>query len=173
MLYIFYTKYAKYNDFKQKYQELNSQLRLYCIEDYIDEQLDFEKNDVVYLLLNDIVLINKFINNFGNQVKIINKNYYINNLSKLDIQKTLDRHKILVPKILNSESTFPFLLKSINHQEKNIIINSIDDLNNFFKNMNIEEFYKEEIITYNKEYKIYDAYGNIFNKNGKYYSRKD
>ena len=130
------------------------------VEEAFNNDLKFDKNDVIYLLLNDLDLINRFIIKYQNDVKIINSKYYENKKTKKEVQMFLKSPYYKTPRIFEEMNVFPCFLKSNSHQDENYVINSIDEI----ENINLNKTYFEELINYNQERKLYFVYGNVFSK---------
>ena len=154
MLYFFYTKNNKYLDFIDQYNNMNRPITLIAIEDVNNIELEFNSNDVVYLMLNDKEVIDNFISKYKGKVKIINEGFYELGLTKLEVQKMMNEYYFTSPKIKENPNDLPYYFKDNNHQGITELVTSIDRFNELVNNKK-EEYYLEEVIDSTEEKKLY------------------
>lgn len=168
MLIIFYDNVKNVQNIIAKIKNENSVLvKEISIQDYLKNNSNFEINvdDVVYILSNDNVLNNKLIENLSIvDCKILNKNYYLSNYDKQQIQQILFQNCVPVPKIINLNDDFvgKVICKPKNHT---LAVNIFDDMNSlrcFLKNKDANEYYIEKFEEYEIEYKIYFVNNKMF-----------
>ena len=137
------------------------------IKDFLDEKEKYKisESDVVYILCNNNVLINKLIEKISDvKCKILNKEFYIQNYDKEKIQKKLLKNDIKVPKIIDFNEKFnkKLICKPKNHTLEVNIFDNIKSLEMFLNDKNIDDFYIEEYIENDVEYKIYFVNNKVF-----------
>lgn len=167
MLIIFYDNFEKVKNIIQKIStESESLVEKINIFDYLKNPAGFQinSNDVAYFLFNRNIstLIIKKLNKTG--CTILNKKFFLKNFDKKKVQELLLKNRISVPNLINVNnfSTQKFILKSKNHTLPVNIFESKEDFLKFVSNKNIDEFYAEEFIEKDAEYKIYYVNGKIF-----------
>lgn len=163
-LHVFYSNKGKYFDFIKKYKKESNCIKFYCIEDAINSNLSFFERDTVYLLLNDLEMINKFINKYKGKVRILNQNFYEMKLSKLDVQNLLYKHSYNVPKIMDKNDFDKCYFKENNHQGFSQVINSAFEAKQVIKTNKVKSFYLEEYISFDREIKLYYVFDKLYSK---------
>ena len=166
---IFLSKSENYLESAKKIKiSLNLDVSIYYIEEFIKfkNKKKFLENSIVYFLCNTY-LIKKLLNKTTNvNYYVFNKKFFINNYSKLEIQKILMYNNILIPKILNSdEYKLPIFIKENKHAGIVIKAYTRNTINIFMRKFNNHNFYMEEDINGDKEVKYYYVKGRIFSKN--------
>lgn len=167
MLMIFYDDIKKVKNIIDKIKkESKSRVQEINIYDYLKNPnvIEICSNDVAYFLFNNTLsalLANK-LNRY--QCKVLNKEFFLKKFDKEKVQRLLLKNKINVPKIIDiSKITNQKLIcKSKNHTLPVNIFESNEDLNKFMANKNNCEFYAEEFIEKDAEYKIYYVNGKMF-----------
>lgn len=167
MLIIFYDEIEKHKNTLDKISEENKFLvKNINVFDYLNncEKFTINSSDVVYFLLNTNVktlLVSK-LNSL--QCTILNKKFFLKNLDKEKVQRILLNNQINVPKIieLNKITDTKVIVKSKNHTLPVNIFENKKELNKFLANKNICDFYVEELIDKDNEYKIYFVKGKVF-----------
>lgn len=151
----YYYSYIKLKD--ESYIPTN----IYYIEN-IDlkniEQYNFN-NHIIYFLCN-MPLNNRVIAELkNNNCYFINKEFFLHNYTKLEVQQELNRNNIEVPEIINinelSNINYPVFCKENSHVGINLIAYSEKTLVKFFCKFNISDFYCEKIIDGENEMKLY------------------
>lgn len=168
MLVVFYDKVKNVQNIidKIKSNDILIVKEIY-IEDFLDEKEKYKisESDVAYILCNNNVLINKLIEKISNiKCKILNKEFYIQNYDKEKIQKKLLKNDIKVPKIIDFNEKFnkKLICKPKNHTLEVNIFDNIKSLEMFLNDKNIDDFYIEEYIENDVEYKIYFVNNKVF-----------
>lgn len=168
MLVVFYDKVKNVQNIidKIKSNDILIVKEIY-IEDFLDEKEKYKisESDVVYILCNNNVLINKLIEKLSDvKCKILNKEFYIQNYDKEKIQKKLLKNDIKVPKIIDFNEKFnkKLICKPKNHTLEVNIFDNIKSLEMFLNDKNIDDFYIEEYIENDVEYKIYFVNNKVF-----------
>lgn len=158
---IFLSEYEQYlgsaKKIAKEYSEENTEI-IY-IEKYNLKSNEIQDNEVVFFLCNT-PLINSVINSLNDKkCYIINKKYFLNELSKLEIQEKLIKNKISCPKIIPYEdltkSDFPVMIKENMHAGITMLAYNTTSYDRFFSKFNKSEFYLEEYLKCNEEKKIY------------------
>lgn len=168
----YYYSYIKLKD--ESYIPTN----IYYIEDLNlkeMEQYNFN-NHIIYFLCN-LSLNNKVISALKNQnCYIINKDFFLNKYTKLEVQQVLDKNKIDIPEIIKcsrlNKIQYPIFCKENSHVGINLIVYSENTLVKFFCKFNISDFYLEKIINGGKEIKLY-CINNIVYDNNKIINNKE
>ena len=168
MLVVFYDKVKNVQNIidKIKSNDILIVKEIY-IEDFLDEKEKYKisESDVAYILCNNNVLINKLIEKLSDvKCKILNKEFYIQNYDKEKIQKKLLKNDIKVPKIIDFNENFnkKLICKPKNHTLEVNIFDNIKSLEVFLNDKNIDDFYIEEYIENDVEYKIYFVNNKVF-----------
>lgn len=168
MLIIFHDNHKNMNNIVNKISEGNkSQIKVINICDYLNNCGNFEINfsDVIYFLCNDNYLNNLIIEKLDKiQCKILNKGYYLKNYNKEKVQKKLLKNQINTPKIVdfNEKINKKVILKAKTHTLPVNIFENMVELKKFLLNKNMSDFYAEEFIEKDIEYKIYYVNDKIF-----------
>lgn len=165
---IFLSKSENYLESAKKIKNsLSFDTFIYYIEDFVKlkNKKKLLENSIVYFLCNTY-LIKKLLNKTINvHYYVFNKNFFINNYSKLEIQKILKDNNILIPKILNSyEYKLPIFIKENKHAGIVIKAYTKNTINIFMRKFHNHKFYMEEDIYGDKEAKYYYVKGKIFSK---------
>ncbi|MBQ8844567.1 MAG: hypothetical protein IJ008_00960 [Clostridia bacterium] len=168
MLVVFYDKVKNVQNIidKIKSNDILIVKEIY-IEDFLDEKEKYKisESDVAYILCNNNVLINKLIEKLSDvKCKILNKEFYMQNYDKEKIQKKLLKNDIKVPKIIDFNEKFnkKLICKPKNHTLEVNIFDNIKSLEMFLNDKNIDDFYIEEYIENDVEYKIYFVNNKVF-----------
>ncbi len=142
------------------------------MEDIMEErQINmFCKDDIIYFLSNNnlIVSVIKYIEATG--CYIINKNFLLCNYKKDEVQKLLKNNGIKVPNIILysdlEENRFPIFCKENKHTGITFQAYNKLTIDEFFSKFDVKKFYLEEVIQSNisETYKIYFVFGKVFGK---------
>lgn len=151
----YYYSYIKLKD--ESYIPTN----IYYIEDLkLDsmEKYNFT-NHVIYFQCN-IPLNSKVISKLNSiNCYCINKHFFEQNYTKLEVQKVLYKNNIEIPEIVTIDGLnkiqYPVFCKENSHVGINFIAYSENTLVKFFCKFNMSDFYCEKIITGGKEMKLY------------------
>lgn len=168
MLIIFHNNHKNMNNIVDKISEGNkAQIKVINICDYLDNSENFEINssDVIYFLCNNYYLNNLIIEKLNKiQCKILNKCFYLKNYDKEKVQNILLKNQINVPKIVdfNEKINKKVILKAKKHTLPVNIFENMAELKKFLLDKNMCDFYAEEFIEKDKEYKIYHVNGKMF-----------
>jgi len=170
-LIIFLDYESNYSDRVERIKnDAKNKVDYYYIEDIDKKEIikRISPKDIIYFLTND-----KKIKNVIKQLpnnKILNKEYYLKGLTKIEVQKMLANNGINTPEIINYDdnlenSIFPLYLKYKNHDVFVAKICSKRSLNYLFSKFNSNKFYLEKEIKQKdivKEHKIYYSNKDIF-----------
>lgn len=143
-------------------------IRVVYLQDFINKANKIKAGSIIYLINNDKMLINAFLNSPNLEgCKIINKQYFANSFDKLEVQQILQKNKILTPLIYDFDSIstqFPIMCKSKNHTSFTAPFNSKHDLDAFLSDKCLGDFYFEEYINASDfvEYKLYFVVDEMF-----------
>lgn len=170
-LIIFLDYVSDYSDRVEKIQnDANNEVIYYYIEDFKKEKLKekINKDDIIYFLTN-VKEIKDIVKQLPNN-KILNKEYYLEDLSKIEIQNTLSDNNLNTPEIIEysedlTNNDFPLYVKNKNHDVFVAKICSKHSFEFFFKKFNPKDFYLEKeikSIDIIKEHKIYYCNNAIF-----------
>lgn len=160
MLYIFISQYDNYWENVDKIKSHNmSGVKQIYVEDYLNSPINFSKEDIVYFLTNTL-LVKEVINKINNQCVVINRGYYLNDLTdKYSIQQKLYNNKIMVPQLLSADSlnrySFPIMCKSKSHANFIIAIFTLSTFTDIMLKYNVGDFYLERFIKCTRELKAY------------------
>lgn len=168
----YYYSYIKLKD--ESYIPTN----IYIIEDLnlaTIETLNFN-NHIIYFLCN-LTLNNEVINALKNKkCYFLNKNFFLHNYSKVEVQQILSKNNIEVPEMFTvnnlNKIKYPIFCKENSHVGINFIAYSENTLVKFFCKFNVSDFYCEKIITGGKETKLY-CINNIIYDNEKVIKNKE
>lgn len=141
---------------------------IFYIEDFIIENNQIEKtnNSIIYFLCNS-VLINDVLNILENaNCYIINKNFFINNYTKLEIQKILLANHLNIPELFETniydKLNYPIFCKENKHAGIIFKAYTSNTLNKFFQKFDRKDFYIEEAIEDQKVLKYYYVKQRLF-----------
>ena len=159
MLYIFISHYDDYSENVEKIKNIDREnVKKIYWEDYFVNPFKIEESDRIYILTNATSVL-PFVKQFGENYYVINKNYYMKNLNKFDIQKHLSNRNISVPTLLEFERinkrSFPIMCKSKKHADFVIAIYTLGTFNSLFSKYNKNDFYLEQLVRINEEIKVY------------------
>lgn len=168
----YYYSYIKLKD--ESYIPTN----IYYIEDLnleMIEKYNFN-NHMIYFLCN-LSLNNKVISALKNKnCYFINKNFFLHDYTKLEVQQVLSKNNIDIPEIVTinglNKIQNPIFCKENSHVGINLVAYSENTLVKFFCKFNISDFYYEKIITGGKEMKLY-CINNIVYDNNKTIKNKE
>ena len=172
---IILSKHEKFLDSAKKVKAIcNINTEIHYIEDFINNTDYIEDNDIIFILTNS-PLIPDFVNMISHyKCYIINKDYFLNNYSKLDIQKVLAKNNISIPNIIQQDELdkckYPIFVKENNHAGIVFQAYTPKTIETFFSKFPIDNYYFEDNL-YNKcanakEYKLYYANGVVSYKDG-------
>lgn len=168
MLIISHNNHKNINNIVNKLNSENKfKINVINICDYLDncEKFEIKFSDVIYFLLNDKDLINLIIEKINkNQCKILNKGFYLKKYNKENVQNILLKNQINAPKIVdfNENINKKVILKAKYHTLPVNIFENMTELKKFLLDKNTCDFYAEEFIEKDIEYKIYYVNGKIF-----------
>lgn len=162
---IFISKYDNTLNGANKIKNKMDNCDILILEDF-NENLNIN-NSNIYFLCNT-PLINKVVKRLNSNNYIFNKEYYLNNYKKKDVQILLGKNNIDVPKIIDSnkieDNTYPIFCKENNHVGIIFLVYNKVTLDKFFKKFNINNFYLEEMLDNTYEYKVYYVNKKVFFK---------
>lgn len=167
MLIIFYEDFTKVKNIIAKLKnESIAPVQEINIFDYLNNPDNFKinSNDVAYFLFNSALstlLLDKLK---SSRCTVLNKEFFLLSLDKEKVQRLLLSNNINVPKVVdfNRITNQKLILKAKNHTLPVHIFERKDELNAFFIDKNIYDYYVEEFIDSNIEYKIYFVNGKMF-----------
>lgn len=144
--------------------ELNIPCEILYLEDIIDNTEYIKDTDIIYVLANgkDVYTFIAMIKN--KKSYIFNKQFYLENLTKLQIQQKLKLNNVLVPEILSKNNKcikMPVFVKE--NKQAGIVFQAYtnDTIKLFFSKFDINNFYLEESLNNindnHREYKVYYA----------------
>lgn len=167
MLIIFYEDFTKVKNIIAKLkQESASPVQEINILDFLNSPENFKisSDNVAYFLFNSTLSALLFDKLDSSRCTILNKDFFLLNLDKKKVQELLLNNNINVPKIIdfNKTTNQKLILKSKNHTLPVHIFESHKELDNFLINYNANDYYAEEFIDSDTEYKIYYVNGKMF-----------
>ena len=162
---IFISKYDNTLNGANKIKNKMDNCDILVIEDF-NKDLNIN-NSNIYFLCNT-PLINKIVKRLNSENYIFNKEYYLDNYKKKDVQILLRKNNINVPKIIDyskiKDNTYPIFCKENNHVGIIFLVYNKLTLDKFFKKFNMNKFYLEEKLDNTYEYKIYYVNKKVFFK---------
>ena len=170
-LVVFLDYESDYSDRVEKIKkDAKNEVEYYYIEDFTKNRIKekIKPEDIIYFLTN-VKEIKSIIKKLPRN-RILNEKYYINDLSKIEIQNKLSANGVTTPRIIEysdkfTNNDFPLYVKNKNHDVFVAKICSKRSYNLFFTKFNKKDFYLEEEIKsvdIIKEHKIYYSNNAIF-----------
>lgn len=146
------------------------------IEDFIEEKgwKKITNTDIIYFLCNGekVNYVFKNIINVNDKCNVINKEYLLNNESKVIVQQKINEIGVPTPKLLKLDDIlnikFPIFCKQNTHTGIVFKAYTKRTITDFFRKFNINDFYLEEAVTSDLEkhieFKAYFANGKTYPK---------
>lgn len=183
VLKIFISKYEESIESARKIQkESDFAVDIIYIEEFYQNN-EFEnitKEDLIYFLCASPLIFEVIKIIQKKKCKIINKEYFLNNYSKKDVQILLKENNFRVPQIYLkpncNDERFPLFCKENIHTGITIKVYNKSTLDKFFSKFDKKEFYLEEPIETDSngshEFKAYFINNHVHYKNNDYQKNK-
>ncbi|MDO5556819.1 MAG: hypothetical protein Q4G05_01055 [Clostridia bacterium] len=153
-------------------KEVKLNTEIICIESFVENRIkrNFSNEDIILFKCCNSKWISRVIYMIETtKCIIINKEYFANNYSKIQVQERLSYNLVKIPfihSITNVENLkYPLYCKENKHQGVTIKVFNKITLTRFFEKFDIRDFYFEESVDDIKEtseIKIYYVKGQIF-----------
>lgn len=174
-LIVFISKFENSLDGAKKIKnEADFDVDIVGIEDFYEnnEYEKISKDDIIFFLCASPLIFDVAtqLNKMG--CGIFNREYFLKNLKKKDIQLLLQNNNIKIPSLYTEDITknneFPIFCKENMHTGITIQIYNKNSQDKFFGKFDENDFYLEEPVKIenSKEIKIYSVDGKIYYKNG-------
>lgn len=168
------SKYENSLDGAKKIQnQSNYDVEIYGIEKFCEENKYnlINEEDVIFFLCASPLIYEVATKLNEKGCRIINKEYFLSNFTKKEIQILLEKNQVKIPKIyiedIYNNNIFPIFCKENMHTGITLQLYNKNTQDRVFEKFDYKDFYLEEPVKINnsKEIKVYCVNGEIFYKN--------
>ena len=173
-LIVFVSKFKNSLDGAKKIQnESDFSVEIIGIEKFYEgnEYDKINNSDIIFFLCASPLIHEVAVNLNGKGCRIINKEYFLSNYTKKEIQIFLKKKNIKIPKLYTENifdnNNFPIFCKENMHTGITLQLYNRNTQDKFFEKFDYRDFYLEEPVEIkdSREIKVYCVNGEVFYKN--------